>query len=146
MLHLRTFLCMVTLVLLVGALRQVDAHEIRPTIVTAEFSETGLYTIQINANLEARRPSERTCRPLMSFLQPHHSDFSSSPQRRAASQASASHNLARWKEGTTHGGRSLWGVWRAGRRSQSRQGSQVMGLAAPCQPTFFQINSRKLSL
>ena len=53
MLHLRTFLCMVTLVLLVGTLRQVDAHEIRPTIVTAEFSETGLYTIQINANLEA---------------------------------------------------------------------------------------------
>ena len=51
--HRRTFLCMVTVILLVGTLRQVDAHEIRPTIVTAEFSETGLYTIQINANLEA---------------------------------------------------------------------------------------------
>ena len=53
MLKLRTFLCVFSLVLLVGTLRQVDAHEIRPTIVTAEFSETGLYTIQINANLEA---------------------------------------------------------------------------------------------
>ncbi len=44
---------MVTLVLLNGTLRQVDAHEIRPAIVTAEFGEKRLYTIQINANLEA---------------------------------------------------------------------------------------------
>ncbi len=53
MLRLPKFLCVVSFVFLVGTLPQVDAHEIRPTIVTAEFSETGLYTIEINANLEA---------------------------------------------------------------------------------------------
>lgn len=53
MLHLRTILCVVSLVFLFGTLRQVEAHEIRPTIVTAEFSEKGLYKIEITANLEA---------------------------------------------------------------------------------------------
>ena len=47
------FLCFVSFVFLVGTLPQVEAHEIRPAIVTAEFSGTGLYKIEINANLEA---------------------------------------------------------------------------------------------
>jgi len=53
-----------------------SAHEIRPAIVTAEFSESGRYQIQIVANIEV----------LLAGIGPEHDDTRDAPEARAYSE------------------------------------------------------------
>ena len=59
------------------AANMANAHEIRPAIVTAEFSESGQYKIKVVANIEV----------LLAGIGPEHDDTRDAPEARVLYRA-----------------------------------------------------------